>query len=150
MNNKRIISDILTTVCGILVGCFFTVHIYRLIQQKRTANPIKNINMEEVVKGDLGVFNLGGLHAERDRLLDRIREIDNILNINSSHTSIIVSQKANNKVSLSINNVKQNCKFNFKVYVYQIPMSLKSIAVSEEVSSFKIHNFLINSVQCNI
>jgi hypothetical protein len=103
--------------------------------------------MEEAVKGDLGVFNLEDLHAERNRLLDRIREIDYILNINSSTTSIIVSQKANNKVSLSINSVKQNCKFNFKVYVYQIPMSLKSIAVSEEVSSFKIYNFLINSVQ---
>lgn len=87
-----------------------------------------------------GVFNLEGLHAERYRLLERIRKIDDILNLNSSYISIVDAQKTINKNLssldlLSINKVKQQCKFSFKIYVYQIPMSLKSIAVSEEVRS---------------
>ena len=136
MYNKRVLSDVLITVCGIVVGCFFTVHIYRLYQQRRSPNPVRNMN-----EGDKVTLNLQGLQAERDQLLDRLREIDDILrmkNMNISRSSIgsqnALTNNLNSRHSPSLNTVKQ-CKYNFTVYVYQIPMSLKSIAVSEEVGT---------------
>jgi len=137
MYNKRVLSDVLITVCGIVVGCFFTVHISRLYQQRRSFNPIRNAN-----EGDKVNFNLHGLKDERDRLLYRLREIDDILRINSlniSHSSTVTQKVVTNNLnslhSLSKDTV-QHCKYNFTVYVYQIPMSLKSIAVSEEVGFY--------------
>ena len=95
--NKRVLSDVLITVCGMVFGCFFTVHLFRFYQQKLYSNPIRDIN--EVEKGNL---NLQGLKAERDRLLNRLQEIDNILSINSinvSHTSMDPQKAISNNLN---------------------------------------------------
>lgn len=113
--NRRYLAWFITILSGIAVGVFITLNAYRFFR--------KNGNF---VSYDDVSLSIGELLVERERLVSRLREID--IKLNYSSPPITVSKDHLNPIT----QFKRACKYNFTVYVYEIPQSLLSIKVSEE------------------
>lgn len=119
--------NILSIICGIVLGFTITFQLNRLLSFNTTklillsadlGIPHKNTNQTESPQSALTILN-----NEKYLLYDKIRKIENKI----QHIL------GNNDTYIHVNNpsIKQ-CKYSFKVYIYDIPSSIGAIRISHE------------------
>ena len=92
---------------------------------------VNHTNYSETMNGDATL-----LLVEREKLLLRLKEINQALNrtysLQASSAKTISTPLVSKQTTIPV-----KCKYDFSVYVYEIPKSLRSIQVSEEARTNK-------------